>query len=127
MSADDDLERLKARRLAEMQKNLSTKQPKPAEPEKRQSARDLLVSRLGYRGLEVLELAESQYPVQTRAITAKIAELILQGGIDQAIDGGDLLALFRSVGLPVRVKTTISVEQDGKLVSLSERLRAYKE
>lgn len=122
MSQDDELERLKARRLAEMQKNLSTKEAEAAPKGGKHTPRDVLVSKLGYRGLEALELAEAQFPAQTRAVTAKLAELILYGEVNQAIDGGELLALFRSVGLRVRVNTTISVKQDGKLVSLAEKL-----
>ena len=34
-----------------------------------------------------------------------------------------LLALFRSVGLNVRMDTKINVEQDGKFVSLSDRFQ----
>ncbi len=50
----------------------------------------------------------------------KLAELISSGEIDEKLDGGKLLALFRVVGLNVHVKTTINVEQDGKFISLSE-------
>jgi hypothetical protein len=42
------------------------------------------------------------------------------------MDGGQLLAVFRSVGLRVRMKTTINVEQDGKFVSLSEKITSSK-
>ncbi|HIH68590.1 MAG TPA: double-stranded DNA-binding protein, partial [Candidatus Nitrosotenuis sp.] len=33
-----------------------------------------------------------------------------------------LLALFRSVGIHVRMQTKINIEQDGKFVSLSDKL-----
>ena len=128
MSGDDsELERLKARRLAEMQKNISSReQPAPpAEPERRQQEpRDVVVSRLGYRGLEVLQNAESQFPDQTRMILAKLSELILAGELTEELDGGNLMVLFRSVGLHVRIDTTIKVEKDGKMVSLSDKLRS---
>ena len=38
------------------------------------------------------------------------------------MDGGQLLSLFRQVGLNVRMNTKINVEQDGKFVSLSEKI-----
>ena len=124
---DSELERLKARRLAEMQRNISSKQE--AEQRKTEegkdsvaSPRDLLVSRLGFRGLEVLENAESQFPNETRLITARLSELVRSGEIAEVIDGGSLLSLFRSVGLYVRMATKIHVEQDGKFVSLSDKL-----
>lgn len=128
---DDELERLKAKRLQEMQKNLSYKQmqdeiksQKVKQGASAPSEREILVKNLGYRGLEVLENAEHQFPKETMMIVAKLAELIRARDIAETIDGGQLLALFRSLGLNVYVKTTISVEQDGKFVSLSEKLKA---
>ena len=124
---DSELERLKAKRLAEMQKNISTKQEtektqeltKDKSPE---NPRDLLVDKLGFRGLEVLENAESQFPNETKLIVVKLFELIKTGEINEVIDGGKLLTLFRSIGLSVRMATKINIEQDGKFVSLSDKL-----
>ena len=88
--------------------------------------RDVLISRLGYRGLEVLNNAEHQYPQQVPFIITKIAELVDSGEISEVIDGGGLLALFRAVGLNVHMDTKINVEKDGKFVSLSEKLNTVK-
>ena len=126
MSDDSELERLKAKRLAEMQKNLSSKTVPQKEPESKQqetkSHREILVSILGYRGLEVLQNAELQFPNETKIIVEKLAELIKTGELNETIDGGKLLLLFRSVGLNIRMQTKINVEQDGKFVSLSDKL-----
>jgi DNA-binding TFAR19-related protein (PDSD5 family) len=124
---DSELERLKAKRLAEMQKNISTKQetkPTPdAEKEKvSENPRDSLIKILGFRGLEVLQNAESQFPNETKMIIEKSSELIKTGEINESIDGGKLLTLFRSVGINVRMATKINVEQDGKFVSLTDKL-----
>ena len=125
---DNELEKLKAKRLAEMQKNLLSKKEEKSQKTEEQSknvmpsSRNILVKRLGYRGLEVLENAELQYPNETKIIVTKIAELLSSGEINEEIDGGKLLLLFRSVGLNIRMKTTINVEQDGKFVSLSDKL-----
>ena len=127
MSEDDfELERLKAKRLAEMQKNISTQEiptsTESVKDTKTENPRDLLVNILGYRGLEVLQNAESQFPNETKIIVEKISELIKTGEINETIDGGKLLALFRSVGLNIRMETKINVEQDGKFVSLTDKL-----
>jgi len=124
---DSELERLKAKRLAEMQKNISTKQeaePIPnAEKEKApENPRDSLIKILGFRGVEVLQNAESQFPNETKMIIEKLSELIKTGEINESIDGGKLLTLFRSVGINVRMATKINVEQDGKFVSLTDKL-----
>ena len=123
---DKELERLKAKRLAEMQKNLSSKQ----EPEKQEqnptkqtpSNREILVKRLGYRGLEVLENAESQFPNEAKMVVDQLGQLLKSGEINEEIDGGKLLVLFRSVGMNIRMQTKINIEQDGKFVSLSDKL-----
>ena len=52
----------------------------------------------------------------------KLSELISSGEIKETLDGGNLLPLFRAVGLNVRMKTKINVEKDGKFVSLSDKL-----
>ncbi len=124
---DSELERLKAKRLAEMQKNISIKRniESAAETTKEtisEKPRDSLIKILGFRGLEVLENAESQFPNETKMIVEKLSELIKTGEINESLDGGKLLALFRSVGLNVRMATKINVEQDGKFVSLSDKL-----
>ena len=132
MSEDSELERLKAKRLAEMQKNISSQQSsaKQEEEEKKttkfqettKTPRDILVPRLGYRGLEVLQNAEFQFPNEAKIVVEKLAELIQNGEIDEMIDGGKLLLLFRSVGINIRMQTKINIEQDGKFVSLSDKL-----
>ncbi|MFQ5573339.1 MAG: DNA-binding protein [Nitrosopumilaceae archaeon] len=126
---DKELEKLKEKRLAEMQKNISFKQKQEElvashkeELKNAPSTREILVRRLGYRGLEVLENAEAQFPNETKIVVEKLAELISSGELNEDIDGGKLLVLFRAVGLNVRVKTKINIEQEGKFVSLSEKL-----
>ena len=130
MSEDDrDLEALKLKRLAEMQKNISYKKKQEdikslAEEKKKNkpSARDVVVKQLGYRGLEVLEQAEIQFSSQTKFVIEKLAELVSSGEVNEIIDGGKLLALFRSIGVNVRLETKINIEQDGKFISLSDKL-----
>ncbi len=121
---DKELEQLKKRRLAEMEKNIAFKkmQERKLSTDSQTNPREILVKNLGYRGLEVLKNAESQYPAETKIIVDKLGELLSSGEIDEEIDGGKLLALFRSVGINVRMQTKINIEQDGKFVSLSEKL-----
>ena len=131
MSEDEELEQLKAKRLAEMQKNLSQKKDQELhseqmekEKQKIPSKRDLVIKHLGYRGMEVLQNAEFQFPAETQMIVDRLGELLQSGEINETIEGGELLALFRSLGLRVRMETKINVEQNGKFVSLSDKLGA---
>ena len=130
MSEDSELEKLKAKRLAEMQQNISTqKQTQPEEPEKKETEnpRDKVLKFLGFRGEEVLQNAESQFPLETKSIIVQMSQLIRTGELNEKMDGGQLLQLFRSIGLNVRMNTKINVEQDGKFVSLSEKISSKKD
>ena len=124
---DKELEQLKKKRLEEMQKNISSKKKQEELSSVQKSiptSRQILLKILGYRGLEVLQNAESQYPNETKIVVEKLGELISSGEINEKIDGGNLLALFRSVGINVRMETKINVEQEGKFVSLSDKLKS---
>ena len=126
---DKDLERLKAKRLAEMRNNISSQRnqekvvaSQKEQQDKKPSPREIVVKRLGYRGMEVLQNAEYQFPKETEIIVLKLSELISSGDIKEVLDGGNLLALFRAVGINIRMKTKINVEKDGKFVSISDKL-----
>ena len=111
------LERAKANQQQQQQQQSSSSTSRP------KSSREILSPYLYDRADEVLDLAYGQYPVQTEAIVTRIARLILDGEITNRISGGELLMLFRSVGLKIRVNTTIKVEDNGKFVSFSDKLK----
>jgi len=126
---DSELQRLQAKRLAEMQKNISsretvqeTSESTKLTEEKIVNPRDALIKHLGFRGLEVLTNAESQFPNETKMVIDKLYELIKTGEITEILDGGKLLGLFRSIGLSVKMDTKINIQQDGKFVSLTDKL-----
>jgi DNA-binding TFAR19-related protein (PDSD5 family) len=85
--------------------------------------KEIVLKYLYDRGDEVLRLAEAQYPVQTEIIIKRIADLIKSREIDSLISGGELLAIFRSVGLRIRVDTSIRIEDHGKFISFGEKLK----
>ena len=125
---DKELEILKAKRLAEMQKNLSIQdklnENKSEENEKpKLSLRDHVVNSLGYRGMEVLQNAEYQFPNESKIIIEKLGELISSDDINETLDGGKLLVLFRSVGLSIRMENKINVEKDGKFISIADKFK----
>src|SRR5919202_1500578 len=93
----------------------------------KRTSREIISDYLYDRGEEVLKLAESQFPIQTKSLISGIVELIKIGEVKQRISGGELLALFRSVGLNVRINTSIKIEDHGKLVSFSDKLKQSNE
>ena len=128
---DPDIAIIKARKMKELQdkaaafkrEKMRDQQPKP----QKETDMEIISAYLYDRGQEVLKLAESQYPSQTKAIVARIVELIKTGEISQRISGGELLTLFRSIGLRIRINTNIKIEDHGKLVSLSDKLKQQNE
>lgn len=128
MSDDPDIEIIKARKLKELkEKAAAIEKVKARQQQPQKSAREIVSAYLYDRGDEVLGLAYSQFHAQTEAIVSRIAELLQSGEITSRISGGELLALFRSVGLNVRVNTTIKVEDKGKLISFSDKLKQQNE
>ena len=130
---DKELEILKAKRLAEMQKNISSQEQQKDSEQKSDitkeqiTSRDYVVKNLGYRGMEVLQNAESQFPNEATIIIEKLGELIASGDINEVLDGGKLLVLFRSVGVNIRMQNKINVEQDGKFVSITDKFKHKSE
>ena len=129
---DKEFEMLKAKRLAEMQKNISIQNQsdeiQQEESEKlKPSLRDHVVNSLGYRGMEVLQNAEYQFPNESKIVIEKLGELISSGDINETLDGGKLLILFRSVGLNIRMENKINVEKDGKFVSIADKFKKSKD
>jgi DNA-binding TFAR19-related protein (PDSD5 family) len=125
---DPDIAIIKARKLKELWKHAAMEKSKAARREHEQKPitktdKEIVSDYLYDRGGEVLSLAMTQFPTQTRIIIKRIADLIRLGEIQQRISGGELLALFRSMGISVRINTTIKIEDHGKLVSFSEKLK----
>ena len=128
---DLDIEILKAKKMKEIrermikqekEKKLKQMQVKNMSPEK-----EAILSYIYDRGDEVLALAELQFPEQTKIIINRILELIKDGEITKRISGGELLFLFRSLGLNIKVKTTIKIEDHGKYVSFADKLKRDNE
>jgi DNA-binding TFAR19-related protein (PDSD5 family) len=128
-SDDPDIDIINARKLRELrEKAVAMEKAKVNQQQQQQpkSSREIVTAYLYDRADQVLDLAYRQYPSQTEAIVTRIARLILAGEITSRISGGELLALFRAVGLNIRVNTTIKVEDKGKLISFSEKLKQQK-
>jgi len=131
---DPDIAIIKARKMkalkeqaAAIERSRIKQQQQESTLQPKKTDREIVYDYLYNRGEEVLNLAESQFPIQTKSIIDGIVELIRMGEIKQRISGGELLALFRSVGINVRINTSIKIEDHGKLVSFSEKLKQGKE
>ncbi len=119
MDEDSELRYLERRKLEAMRKRIKTTPP-PAKEEK--SDRKVVEEMLYDRGDEVLDAAYSFYPVQTERMVKELAGMVREGRLRDRVSGGELYSIFRQLGLRFRLKTSIKVQDRGKLVDLSEKL-----
>ena len=122
MSEDAELERLKLRRMQEMQRRLKREKEKPS-TQKQPGPREVLKTILVGRAWEVLDAAAAQYPEPTRMLEAELAKLVRDGKLKGPITAEQLLWLFRSLGMDVRLETKIQVYESGELKSLADKFR----
>ena len=124
MDEDADLRLLEQRKLEAMRRRLKAASPVPKEEK---TDRQLVEGMLYDRGDEVLRAAYSYYPAETERVVKELAGLIRGGRLREKVAGGELLSIFRQLGLRVRVDTSIRVMDRGKLVDLSEKLKRKEE
>jgi hypothetical protein len=122
MEEDADLKLLERRKMEEMRRRL-----KAVAPPKEKSDREVVEGMLYDRGDEVLDAAYSFYPEETQRIVKELAEMIRGGRLAGKVAGGELLSVFRQLGLRFSLKTSIKVQDRGKLVDLSEKLSRKEE
>jgi len=122
MSEDTELERLKYRRMQEIQRRLLEQEKKVAD-EKQPHPREVLKGILVGRAWEVLDAAERQYPEPTRMLEGELARLVREGRLKGPLTAEQLMWLFRRVGMDVRLETKIQVYESGELKSLADKFK----
>jgi programmed cell death protein 5 len=121
---DDELEKLKRRRMLELQRRLHRSESKPeAEKPKEPTPEEILGRFLVGRAWEVLGAARAQYPKVMPQVEEALIEAFKAGKIKETIDGGMLLQFLRQVGLPVRVQTSIRYKDHGELKTIGQRIK----
>ena len=127
---DDELERIKQKRLAEMKRKMLLKQIKDQresepEPETPREAtnQEVLDAMFGNRAWEVYSAAAYQYPQVIGQVEQILVECIKEGKIADIIDGAALMGFFRQVGLPVRLNTKIRISDHGELKTLEQKMK----
>jgi len=119
--SDDELEALKRKRLLDLQRRIASRQEKQESVD----AHKILDTVFRGRAWEVFNEANSQYPSEIAEIEHTLVSLISEGKLTE-MDGEQLYALLRNVGLDVRLNTEIKVISHGKTQSLSEKFKESK-
>jgi len=124
---DEELERLKRKRMLELQRRLLMEEkakeeeapPEPREP----TPKEILEAYFIGRAWEVYNIAVAQYPTVMPRIEAALVEAIKGGKIKDRIDGESLFVFLRQVGLPVRLQTSIRYKEHGELKTIGQRIK----
>ena len=124
MEDDAELKLLEQRKMLAMRKRLGAKAEAPMAEK---SDREVVEGVLYDRGSEVLDTAYSVFPRETGRLVGELAALVKSGRLKEKVSGGELYSIFRRVGLRFRLKTSIRVQDKGKLVELSEKLGRKEE
>ena len=126
---DEELERIKQKRLEELRRKMLLNQIKEKEPEsepeptKEPTNEEMLGKYFRNRAWEVWNAAKYQYPQVMPKIEVMLVDAIKQGKIKDYIDGANLLGFFRQVGIPVRLDTKIRVSEHGELKTLEQKIK----
>ena len=124
LEEDVELRRINAKKMALLKKRVElATAPKPLE----KANREIVLDALYDRGGEVLQAAYSYYPKETPIVVDYLAKYIKEHKETEKISGGELLEVFRSLGLRFSLKTSIKVQEKGKFVDLKDKFKFNKE
>jgi DNA-binding TFAR19-related protein (PDSD5 family) len=132
MSGDDELERLKRKKMQEIQQRIVAQQATQAaqvaaqEKPKEPNNDKILNGIFGDRAWEVWRAAKEQFPQVMPQVEQLLVDGVKQGKIAQRIDGGGLAQFLRQIGLPLRLNTQIRYAEHGELKTLEQKLRSSK-
>jgi DNA-binding TFAR19-related protein (PDSD5 family) len=127
--SDDVLERLKRKKMQELQRRMAAKdaaqaaqalaKEKPQEP----SNDKILDTIFGDRAWEVWRIAREQFPQVVPQVEVALVDAVKQGKIREKIDGGGLAMFLRQIGVPIRLNTQIRFAEHGELKTLEQKLK----
>jgi len=116
--SDKELETIRQKRLKELQKTMSFREQK-----KEPSNANATLNRIFEgRAWEVFNAARAQFPNEMAKIEQLLVRLALEKKITQ-LNGEQLYAFLREIGLRVRLDTTITVVGHGKTKLLSQKFK----
>lgn len=122
---DEELERIKRRRMLELQRRMLQEEKAEEEPEKpaEPTPREILDGMFSGRAWEVYETAKIQYPTAMPQVEQALVEGIKSGKIQDRIDGESLFVFLRQLGFNVRLNTKIRYKDHGELKTIGQRIK----
>jgi DNA-binding TFAR19-related protein (PDSD5 family) len=117
--SDDELERLRRRRLTQLRKEMEKKR---VVQEEASLNPEVLKKAFTGRGLEVFNATKAQYPKVAEKLGNMLTKLISSGKITH-ISGEELYTLLKKMGVNVKLNTKIWIREGGKLKSIREKMK----
>lgn len=114
-----DLELIKRRMLAEMQKKLLENETKRREPD----YYSVFLEHLTEDGKAMFEKALEQYGNTAKTIGEKLGRLYSLGRLQGRMNAGSVFWVFSEIGLPIRIEAKIVYKKGGEVKSISEMLK----
>jgi len=124
LSEDEDisLRMLRLKKLRKMMAEASQRAGPEAQKPQEEPASSKLLKHLADRGDEVLEAAKELNPELTEQVSRVLLKAIEEGKVRPPITGGELLQLFRRLGLDIHISTRVAVYKKGETRELKEFL-----
>ncbi len=128
--SDDELERLKRKKMQELQRRMATKDAQQAAQElaKKDKPKELTTDEyldriFGDRAWEVWNIAREQFPQIIPKVEAALVDAVKTGKIVEKINGGGLAMFLRQIGVPIRLNTQIRFSEHGELKTLQQKIK----
>lgn len=124
MSEDEDisLRMLRLKKLRKMMAEASQRAGAEAQKPQEEPPSNKLLKYLTDRGDEVLEAAKGLNPELVEQVSRVLLKAIDEGKVIPPITGGELLQLFRRLGLDIHISTRVAVYKKGETRELKDFL-----
>jgi programmed cell death protein 5 len=122
---DEELERLKRRRMLEIRRKLIQESEKSKEEkiQKEPTVKEVLDGVFFGRAWEVYNAAKTQFPSVMPQVEDALVGGIKSGKIKNRIDGESLFVFLRQLGLRVRLQTSIRYKEHGELKTIGQLMK----
>jgi DNA-binding TFAR19-related protein (PDSD5 family) len=108
-------------RMSEFARQRDTAEAEPRKAQQEDPLEELRRNIQG-RGEEVMDAAMAENPELVRQVASALVKAIREGKVEAPLEAGDLLILFRRLGLKVKVESRLMVEKKGEIKDLRKVL-----
>jgi len=119
---DITLKILRLKKLRKIMAEASQRSVSESQKPQEEPASSKLLKYVSERGDEVLDAARALNPELVERVAEVLLKAINEGRVRPPISGGELLQLFRRLGLDVKISTRVAVYKKGETRDLKDYL-----